>query len=250
MNQQHELVDFVRAVTKGLAEEYDRIQKRVSEDPGTAGDEGEENWAAILREWLPPSYQIVTKGRILGYQGTASPQVDVIVLKPSYPTYLLNKKLYLAAGVAAAFECKLTLRAKDIDETVKNCVATKQLFQRRTGTPYAEITSPIVYGLVAHSHSWKEPNSKPIENLQSRVEQVHRELVKHPREMLDIICVADLVTFSAKRISYMVRLAPSESDSVRPLNADKSLAPFAGVGYEQYRAEVMQGEPIVGTESP
>jgi hypothetical protein len=35
-----------------MAEEYDRIQKRATEDPGTAGDQGEENWATLLRNWL------------------------------------------------------------------------------------------------------------------------------------------------------------------------------------------------------
>src|ERR1700693_5406094 len=95
----HELFDFVGTVTRELAEEYDRIQKRATEDSGTAGDEGEENWADLLRKWLPPAYRVVTKGRILGHQGRASHQVDVIVIRPSYPPYLETKKLYLAAGV-------------------------------------------------------------------------------------------------------------------------------------------------------
>ena len=162
MAQTHDLFDFVTSVTKGLAEEYDRIQKRVREDPGTAGDQGEENWAEILREWLPPAYNVVTKGRVLGHNGVASPQVDVIVLRPSYPPYLFNKKLYLAAGVAAAFECKLTLKAEHLEDAVENCIKIKKLFKPRVGTPYRELNTPIVYGLLAHSHSWKAEKSKPL----------------------------------------------------------------------------------------
>jgi len=40
---------------------YERITRRSAEDPGTAGDQAEENWAAFFRDWLPPSYPIVTK---------------------------------------------------------------------------------------------------------------------------------------------------------------------------------------------
>ena len=87
-----------------MESEYQRIRSRALEDPGTAGDQGEENWAELLRDWLPPTYKVVTKGRILSADGRASPQVDVLVLKDVYPDKLLNKKLYLAAGVAAVFE--------------------------------------------------------------------------------------------------------------------------------------------------
>ncbi len=69
----HELFAFMRDATLQMASEYDQIQNRATEDPGTAGDQGEENWASLLRRWLPPSYQVVTKGRILSDQGTAGP---------------------------------------------------------------------------------------------------------------------------------------------------------------------------------
>ena len=94
----HELDDFLQGVSAEIAREYERIQRRATEDPGTAGDQGEENWATVLRNWLPPTYQIVTKGRILGPTGEASPQVDVLVLTPAYPRQLLDRQLYLAGG--------------------------------------------------------------------------------------------------------------------------------------------------------
>src|SRR5919106_2243588 len=105
----HELEAFLRQDQAELAAEYRRIYHRTSEDPGTAGDEGEENWAALLREWLPSSYQVVTKGRVVFPDRSASSQVDVVVLRGSYPPRLLNNKLYLSSGVVAAFECKNTL---------------------------------------------------------------------------------------------------------------------------------------------
>src|SRR5258707_793855 len=93
----HELADFILSCSQDLRREYERIRRRAWEDPGTAGDEGEENWATLLRQWLPATYHVVTKGRILDVTGSASPQVDVIVLRPEYPPFLRDqhKKLFL-----------------------------------------------------------------------------------------------------------------------------------------------------------
>ena len=149
----HDLYDFMRQLSNEMSAEYDRIQKRATEDPGTAGDQGEENWAELLREWLPRTYEVVTKGRIIGIDGRTSPQIDVLVLKSVYPEKLLSKKLFLAAGVAAAFECKTTLKSEHIEKAVETCVKIKNLYPVREGTPYKELHAPIVYGLLAHSHS-------------------------------------------------------------------------------------------------
>jgi hypothetical protein len=116
---------------------------------------------ATLRDWLPSTYTVVTKGSIISHEGLTSPQVDVLVLKGSYPQKLLNKKLYLAAGVAAAFECKTTLKASHIEGAVKNSVSIKKLYPDRAGTPYRELHSLVIYGLLAHSHSWKAKTSAP-----------------------------------------------------------------------------------------
>ena len=39
----HELFDFMGQVTREMSDEYERIRRRALEDPGTAGDEGEED---------------------------------------------------------------------------------------------------------------------------------------------------------------------------------------------------------------
>ena len=198
----HDLYDFMRQLSDEMAAEYDRIQKRATEDPGTAGDQGEENWAELLRGWLPRTYEVVTKGRIISQDGWTSPQVDVLVLKDVYPEKLLNKKLYLAAGVAAAFECKTTLIAADIEKAVKNCVKIKNLYPVREGTPYKELHAPIVYGLLAHSHSWKMPNSTPEVNIEQKLCESDYLHVSHPRECLDVLCVADLAAWIMSKVTF------------------------------------------------
>ena len=197
----HDLHDFFRQTSNDIAEEYDRIQKRATEDPGTAGDQGEENWEKVLRGWLPSTYKVVTKGRIINQDGQTSPQVDVLVLKDVYPEKLLDKKLYLAAGVAAAFECKTTLKAEHIDKAIENSVKIKNLYPVREGTPYKELYAPIVYGLLSHSHCWKAPNSTPEKNIEQKLWESDQLFLSHPRQTLDLLCVADLGMWVSIKLS-------------------------------------------------
>jgi hypothetical protein len=185
-DNEHALFDFIQSATEELAREYRRIQRRTLQDPGTAGDEGEENWAALLREWLPPAYRVVTKGRILSQEGTAGPQLDVLILHPNYPPFLVNKKLYLASGVLAAFECKLTLKAEHITKATQNSATVKRLCVARQGSPYHELFSPLKYGLLAHAHVWNKPRSTPFEHVSTGLDEADDDEVKHPRESLDL----------------------------------------------------------------
>ena len=73
-NKTHDLYDFMRQISAEMSAEYNRIQMRATEDPGTAGDQGEENWAELLRDWLPRSYEVVTKGRIISQEGDVDPK--------------------------------------------------------------------------------------------------------------------------------------------------------------------------------
>jgi hypothetical protein len=194
-----DLYNFMKQLQTELASEYKRIQGRVREDPGTAGDEGEENWAALLKNWLPPAYQIVTKGRIVGHDGSASPQIDVLVLHPSYPRHLLHKKHYLAGGVVAAFECKLTLRKAHLSKAFETCAVVKNLVPKRTGTPYKELHQPILYGLLAHSHAWKGKGVNVAFDMLHGIDDLQFHGPKHPCEMMDVISIASLATYSLSK---------------------------------------------------
>ncbi|CEI82958.1 DUF6602 domain-containing protein [Oceanobacillus oncorhynchi] len=195
---------FIDSTMREINEEYQRIQKRAVEDPGTAGDQGEENWATLLKDWLPANFQVVTKGRIITPDGTASPQIDVLVLKPEYPRKLLDKKLYLSSGVLAAFECKITLKAEHIEKSVKTAKIIRESLESRKGTtPYKELNSPIIYGVLAHSHVWKSEGSMPLENIERKLSESDYKYTTHPSEMIDVICIADLACWRTASIVYM-----------------------------------------------
>lgn len=206
----HDLVDFMKTATRQMAEEYTRIQKRAKEDPGTAGDQGEENWATLLRGWLPHTFHVVTKGRILSHKGIASPQIDILVLSPEYPPHLLDKKLYLAGGVIAAFECKTTLKSEHIIAFIKNSIEIKSHLPNRHGTLRKELQSRIIYGLLAHSHSWNGNKSNPLENIKNRLLDSDESFITHPIQTPDIICIADLATWSNHK-SVGRRLEPAKN---------------------------------------
>ena len=200
----HDLFALMQQSAVNIQKEYERVSARATEDPGTAGDQGEENWATTLRSWLPDHWHVVTKGRILNHAGEASPQVDIVVLDPNYPQGLLKTKLFLAAGVLAAFECKLTLKKQHIREAVENAAAIARFLPSSRGIPFKELNSGLVYGLLAHSHLWK---TDPARTLTEELEAADRAVIKHPREMPDVVCVADLGSWTASKNSLSVTQA-------------------------------------------
>jgi hypothetical protein len=190
----HEILQFLDQDRAQIADEYARIYARSAEDPGTAGDEGENNWAELLRSWFP-QFTIVAKGRVLFPDGIASPQVDLLLLTESYPQRLVDKKLYLSSGVAAVFECKNTLKAAHVIAAAKTCEFIKSRLPRVTGTLRDELSSPIVFGLLAHSSGWKADNSQPIANVDAAL-LTGSEDVDRPWNLLDVICIADAAAWS------------------------------------------------------
>lgn len=242
--KRHDLYEFMQQISTEMAAEYNRIQMRATEDPGTAGDQGEENWATLLRDWIPRSYEVVTKGRIISQEGVTSPQIDVLVLHETYPKKLLDKKIYLAAGVAAAFECKTTLKSSHVAEAMQNCARIKGLYPARTGTPYRELHSPLVYGLLAHSHSWKSENSMPEKNIEQKLHEADATHVTHPRLQLDFLCVADLAAWSSMAMTFLGPCQVPDWPSLASKYGPSGSATTAYVGHSRVKDQIDQFTPI------
>lgn len=182
-----------------ISADYQAIRSRVAEDPGTAGERAEETWASLLRDWLPPSMPVVTRGRILSSQGVTSPQVDVLVLHPDYPKRLQQKKVFLSDGVMAAFECKLTLKPKHVVEAFDLAQRIDALEDRRRGRPLKELRSRIFVGLLAHSHSWTGDRLGPLSKAIGR----GLEVAGHPASVLDIITIADFGSAICHKLAWV-----------------------------------------------
>lgn len=201
----HDLTQLVQSTTAEMAAEYKRIRARTQEDPGTAGDQGEQNWAELLYKWLPETFHVVTKGRVIFSNGQTSDQVDVLILSPSYPKGLLDKKLYLAPGVLAAFECKNTLRRQHIRKAVR---ASAKL--GRLSRADRSVKRHIVYGLLAHSYDVASRRKPPSDVISAALTEADRVELDDPRDCLDFICVSDLGTWTLMRTP----VAPKNSSSV------------------------------------
>jgi hypothetical protein len=205
VNGSHDLVQLVQQATAEMAAEYRRIRMRAKEDPGTAGDQGELNWMELLQKWLPQTFHVVTKGRIIFSNGQTSDQVDVLILSPYYPKGLLNKKVYLAAGVLAAFECKNTLRRKHVGKAVRASAKIGHLSRADMS-----VKQHIVYGLLAHSHDIASKRNPPQEVISAALAEADKAELDDPRDCLDFICVADLATWALMRMP----VAPQNSSSI------------------------------------
>lgn len=193
-----------------LGADYRRVRRHSREDPGTAGDDAEETWAELLRAWLPAGFPIVTKGRILTVDGETSPQVDVLVLRPSYPSALRGRKHYFAGGVLAAFECKLTLRSRDLSAAFRNATAVKRLYARRSASPYEQLQQPLIYGVLAHSYEGSRQATSRVDPLFSWIERYEPKVSQHPSEIMDLICVADTATFVLQKTIAVKGQSPPE----------------------------------------
>jgi hypothetical protein len=224
---QHDLFDHMGSVTRQLAEDYARIRKNAAADAGTAGDAGEESWAQFLRNWLPRSYYVTTKGRILAADGREGPQVDVVVFYPWYPEALCRAKKHFAAGVAAAFECKLTLKREHIFAAAENAAAVRRLLPTRTGTPRRDLNSTLYFGLLAHSHAWTGAASAPRENVERHLADADQQHARWPRETLDAVCVPDLGCWYGFRVGMATF---SDTQTHAQLNALREW-PYAKTGF-------------------
>ncbi len=198
--KKHDLFNFFKQANKKIESEYLRICESVEEDPGTAGDQGEENWKEILEKWLPNYFHVETKGRILYENGETSPQVDIVVLSPEYPPELWKKKRYLSSGVVAAFECKTTLRREHLKTFLENSKKIRNLEAKMSGTPRKDLHGYVYYGLLAHSHNWNKEKSRPQSNIRNAIYGYDRQIISCPREMPDIICVANLAVWETVRL--------------------------------------------------
>jgi hypothetical protein len=230
----HDFFKLMSAVKDSLSRAYLRIRARSKDDPGTAGDQAEEDWADILRDWLPATYRIVTKGRILFDDGSSSPQVDLLVLTPSYPKGLANEKYVFAGGVVAAFECKLTLRLGDIRQAFDTARVTKRKAPPRSGTPYDELNRPPIFGLLAHSQSLGKGDRSL--RLYEAVETYSAKCPDHPRELLDLICVADTATIAlGKHVLVGKDLNKQELEELSEIGAESAVAALYVVQDEDRR---------------
>lgn len=198
-SQQH--IRWLERTARQMAEEYEEVFDAASEMSGRAqvtGHAMEAGWRAFLSNWLPPQYEVKTRKYIVGEVDTGEDpeETDIVILRPNYPKSLREETHVLAAGVAAAFSVKSTLKAASIEEAGASCARLDRSLLRPEGTPRRELTRSFPYGLLAHSHSWKGGRSDPARNVSRNLFEADQRNAREPRESLDLVCVPDLGTWN------------------------------------------------------
>ena len=155
-------------------------------------------WATFLESWLPPQYEVVKNKHIIGEIDSGEPpeETDIVVLRPSYPRSLRSKSHILLGGVAAAFSVKSTLKSSSIQQAAQSCARLQRTMAPREGTPRKELTRPFIYGLLASSHDWKQPSSRPYYNVSKHLFEADQRFAARPIASLDLVCVPDLGTWN------------------------------------------------------
>jgi uncharacterized protein DUF6602 len=199
---------WFRALGREIKESYDKLHHDALSDIQRAGHGGESAWVRVLKSWLPPSYEVVTRKYIIPEIGDDSFETDIVILNPSYPRPLREREEILPGGVAAAFSVKLTLNAEGIRDGIDRAVRLRRILRPRIGAPRHEMLAPFPVGLLAHSHTWTRPTSKPRNIISEHLQRFDKELAMHPRESLDYLCVSDLAMWSVNRMPYFPGSSP------------------------------------------
>lgn len=179
---------------------------------------------------------MVTKGRILDLDGASSRQLAVMVLHPAYPRRLRNFKYYLPEGVAAAFECKTTLRRRDIGSFIETCASVKRTRESLSRSPFDDLHRPIVVGLLAHSVDLG-PRTRDgvIERSWRVLEEEIQKRLDQPWLLPDVLCIADTVTLALDTPIYF-------GDALNEVYADPSASLSEGAIETAYIQQLSDSE--------
>ncbi len=203
-------------LSRDLAEEYQRIQSELRGQPQNiqlSGHLAENVWARLVADWLPPQYKFGFR-RYLLYERpvdgeSRSPEVDLVIFHPSYPHRLREQKEVLISGVVAAFSVKLSLTPSGLQEAIEAAAQLRRGIAPRHRGPIGDLVSPLIAGVLAQSH--RDLGSDPQRGVTDRLMEASRlydgsgatglgeadlllnaGIRRHPRNALDLVCVADL----------------------------------------------------------
>ncbi|NYJ73183.1 DUF6602 domain-containing protein [Allobranchiibius huperziae] len=205
MTEQHRLREWMAAADREIQENYAenhakaREPKRIQQ----TGHAAERAWGQLLERWLPPQYEIAYRRYILPEIEVDEYEIretDIVILRPGYPQALRNKEEVLAAGVLAAFSVKLTLDGPGLAEGIAEAANIRRHTASRLGTPRQELTQPFRYGVLSHSHRLGQNPRKNLNNRYVAEDGIH---ASHPRESLDLVCVADLGVWAKLTATWM-----------------------------------------------
>ncbi|BBZ43359.1 hypothetical protein MPRM_06400 [Mycobacterium parmense] len=193
MTQAH--VRWLGAVADAVAAEYELTRRNLV---GRAraqqrGHHYEALFRRLLQGWLPPQYEVGTRKYLLLERAvnrkSYSCETDLVIFHPSYPRELRERSEVLLSGVVAAFSVKSELSRGKLRDAITEARVVREGFERKVGTEIGELISPLIYGVLAHTH--KLPGDEPRAAVTDAL-LAETQKDEPPRGQLDLVCVADL----------------------------------------------------------
>jgi hypothetical protein len=186
---------WLSAIAEEINSEYWQVRRKLEgpENTQQRGHHYEALFRRMLLRWLPPQYEIGTRKYLLlehGVDGEIySKETDLVIFHPSYPRELRERSEVLLAGVVAAFSVKSALDAQVLQDAIAEARLVRDGFIGREGSIVGELVSPLIYGVLTHTHnlSGSEPRAVVTDVL---LGEANNERV--PRRQLDLVCIADL----------------------------------------------------------
>lgn len=118
----------------------------------------------------------------------------------------------------------MTLRIADIRRAFTTAAAIKRKAPPRLGTPYEELNRAPIFGLLAHSQALGKVQQS-WHRLYDAVEKYAAECSEHPRELLDVVCVADTAIMSlSKHVLVGKGLSQQDLEDLAELKKDGVVA--------------------------
>lgn len=189
-------------------------------------------WRRLLLGWLPPAYEVATrKYLVLGDEhgeSRMSPEIDLVIFNPNYPRHLRDRSEVLVSGVVAAFSVKGQLTKRHLSSAVTEAAILRRGLGHFDGQVIGELASPLLFGVLASTYkssknSKKEPPQFEILDVLENASGTS----SHPRENVDVVCVADLdCWFRSMQVSRQSSTAPHHYFDLWMCSTDEKDASF------------------------
>jgi hypothetical protein len=162
---------------------------------GDKGQNSEENWLKVLRDFLPKRYQ-AEKASVIDSKGSVSDQIDIVIFDQQYSPFMFtqNGVHYVPAeSVYAIIEAKPAIDAGTIKYAGEKAASVRRLYRTSAKIAHAggihepKTPFPIQAGIVATSSGWKSPLHQNLVDQFSKLEVPHR---------LDFGCVLNTAGFT------------------------------------------------------
>lgn len=159
--------DFLKTALIEVENEFrshlQRKRKTITHD-GTLGDAVEDDWIALLKQYLPARY-CVAKAFAIDHQGNTTDQLDCLIYDAHFTPALFGKDRHLyvpAEAVYATFEIKQSVNAAHLRAAAKKAASIRRLARTSAPIPWANGVNPpktpfpILAGLLAMDASWAD----------------------------------------------------------------------------------------------